>query len=274
METKNLLSVLIENFSTENLIQLFRQKTRTFRQIVEEANQLNNDFFSEALLLGEIKLENEDELIIYTFKTTKALTERSGKKAQYDLAKKILKQEQRYASGFFIFYDENNNFRLSLIYDIPQPNGKREWSNFKRFTYYVNPNKPNKTFRLQIYRADFSSLINIQKAFSIEAVTDDFYKEFKPNFENLAESIIGTSDNQLKQDFALLFIIRTIFLGFVQKKLWLNNDEDFIQNYWNEYKEKYNNKNLFYDEWLRPLFFESLNNPPGRKVFNRSTPFF
>ncbi|MDH7605599.1 MAG: Eco57I restriction-modification methylase domain-containing protein, partial [Melioribacter sp.] len=39
------------------------------------------------------------------------------------------------------------------------------------------------------------------------------------------------------------------------------------------YKEKYSGKNLFYSEWLRPLFFESLNSPPGRKVFNRTTPF-
>ena len=40
METKNLLLALIEDFSTENLIQLFRQKTRTFRQIDEEARPL------------------------------------------------------------------------------------------------------------------------------------------------------------------------------------------------------------------------------------------
>jgi len=273
MSIKEILQNLIQNFSSENLIDLFRNKSNSFRQINEEENQYNNDFFSNGVKFGEIKLDSEDELIIYTFKTNKALTERSGKKAQYDLAKKILKQEQRYAAGFFIFYDDNGSFRLSLVYDTPQPNGKREWSNFKRFTYYVNPTKPNKTFRLQIDRANFESLNNIKKAFSIEAVTDDFYKEFKPNFESLSESITGTKNLQLKQDFALLFIIRTIFLGFVQKKLWLNGDEEFIQNYWREYKEKYNNKNLFYDEWLRPLFFESLNYPPGRKVFNRSTPF-
>lgn len=273
MSASDILQNLIQNFSTENLIQLFRYKTRTFREINEEATNYDNDYFSNGLLLGEIKLDNENELIAYTFKSNKELTERSGKKAQYELAKKILKQEQRYSAGFFIFYDNNYNFRFSLIYDVPQPNGKREWSNFRRFTYYVTPNKPNKTFRLQIYKADFSSLNSIQKAFSIDAVTDDFYKEFKPNFDKLAASISAARNQSLKQDFALLFIIRTIFLGFVQKKLWLNSDEDFIQNFLNEYKEKYNGKNVFYDEWLRPLFFESLNNPPGRKVFNRTTPF-
>lgn len=273
MPVKEVLENLIQHCSTENLVQLFRLKTRTFREINEEVNQFNDDFFTAGLLLGEIKLDNDNELIVYTFKILKELTERSGKKAQYELAKKILKQEQRYTAGFFIFYDENGNFRFSLIYDLPLPNAKREWSNFRRFTYYVTPNKPNKTFRLQFDKADFSTLSAIQKAFSIDAVTDDFYKEFKPNFDKLSANIIGTKNQSLKQDFALLFIIRTIFLGFVQKKLWLNNDEDFIQNFWNEYKLNYNGKNSFYEDWLRPLFFESLNNPPGRKVFNRTTPF-
>ncbi|GAB6283201.1 MAG: hypothetical protein STSR0008_19580 [Ignavibacterium sp.] len=278
-ETNTILQNIIDDFSNDNLIDLFRNKSNKFRPINEEADNYDNDFFSDGLFLGEIELENNEELIISTFKVqtqnfaSQRLTERSGKKAQYELAKKILKQEQRYAAGFFIFYDDNGNFRLSLIYDIPQPNGKREWSSFRRFTYYVSKDKPNKTFRLQIDKADFSSLSSIQKAFSIEAVTDYFYKEFKPNFDKLAASISAAKTNSLKQDFALLFIIRIIFLGFVQKKLWLNSDEEFIQNFLKEYKEKYQDKNAFYDEWLRPLFFESLNNPPGRKVFNRTTPF-
>ena len=105
------------------------------------------------------------------------LTERSGKKDQYELAKKILKQEIRYSGGFFIFYDEQGNFRFSLVYDIPLSSGRREWSNFKRYTYYVSKGQTNKTFIQQMSEADFSSLDSIIEAFSVEKVTREFYNE-------------------------------------------------------------------------------------------------
>lgn len=264
---------LIHQFDSDHLNSLLRAKTRTFRPLDEQLPHLNDDQFSDCNLFGEFKVNNDDLMVVVTAKVNKPLSERSGKKAQYDLAKKILKQQQRYSSGFFIFYDDKGDFRFSLIYDIPLSTGKRDWSNFRRYTYFVSKSKPNKTFILQFSKADFSEFEKILKAFSIDAVTDEFYNAFKPNFDLISSSVKGTKDENLKKDFALLFIIRIIFLGFVQKKLWLNKDEDFLLNFWKEYKSKYFGKDLFYSEWLAPLFFESLNNPPGRKVFNRSTPF-
>lgn len=273
MSSKEILNDIINDFEPQKFIKFFREKSRKFKPLDQSLSNYNSEDFTYGNILGEITFEDSTEFIICNFKVIKHLSERSGKKAQYILGKKILKEAARYVGGIFIFYDDKGDFRFSLIYDIPLTNGKRDWSNFRRFTYLVADSKPNKTFRLQFEKAEFSEFIKILKAFSIDAVTDEFYSAFKPNFDQLSESVKGTKDAQLKQDFVLLFIIRIIFLGFVQKKLWLNKDEEFILNYWKEYKSKYYGKDLFYTEWLRPLFFESLNYAPGRKVFNRSTPF-
>lgn len=172
---------------------------------------------------------------------------------------------------------KSKNYRLSLAtieLSLEGSKIKKEYSNPRRYSFFLGPDAKVKTpHNFLIGKGRVKDFEDLRKRFSIEAVTDDFYNEFKPNFDRLSESVVGTKDKELKQDFALLFIIRTIFLGFVQKKLWLNKDEEFILNYWREYKAKYYGKNLFYSEWLRPLFFESLNSAPGRKVFNRSTPF-
>lgn len=99
---------------------------------------------------------------------------------------------------------------------------KRVFSNFKRFTYFVSSEFTNKTFYKQIGDRLFSSLANIKEAFSLAAVTDEFYKEFNPRFEKIANSIFtngGESlSESLKRDFALLFSIRVIFIGFIQKE--------------------------------------------------------
>ena len=268
---------LIKNFSIEVLKDFLREKIYTFKEIegdyefLFENNENVVDNFSDILKIGEADLSDSDDLIVITARTFKQLTDKSGKKQQYEIAKKILKEENKDAA-FFIFYDEEGNFRFSLI--TAQYTGtSRKYTTFKRYTYFIDPKAPNKTFRNQIVQADFTSLEKILEAFSIEAVTDTFYKEFEPKFKNLSQGVIGEADFKTKEDFALLFVIRIIFLGFVQKKGWLNRDKNFILTYWKEYKKNYYGDNKFYDDWLNLLFFNALNNPPGRKVFNRSTPF-
>ncbi|WKZ69976.1 MAG: TaqI-like C-terminal specificity domain-containing protein [Melioribacteraceae bacterium] len=277
METKNLLSALIEDFSTENLTNLFRRKTTAYRQLDEEAANHNNDIFSDALLLGEIKLENDDELIIYTFKTNKTLTERSGKKAQYDLAKKILKQEQRYTAGFFIFYDDNNNFRFSLVYDIPQPNGKREWSSFKRFTYYVSKDQTNKTFLYRLDAADFSSLEKIKEAFSVEKVTKEFYTEIANWYFWALKNVKFPKDAEVEKNgknIALIrFITRIIFIWFMKQKKLVSNtlfDKDEIKKI---LKSLAGNESTYYKAILQNLFFATLNTPVNERRFRKDRTF-
>ena len=128
----------------------------------EELSQYDDKFFTNSLKLGEINFADEgQDLVVCAFQSSSSLTERSGKKAQYEKGKKVLKELQ-FDSGIFVFYDHNNsNFRFSLIY-ANYLGKKRDWSAFRRFTYFVSKEQTNKTFLQRIGAGDFSSLEKIK----------------------------------------------------------------------------------------------------------------
>lgn len=263
-----MLQELIQNISRDKITTFFRRKATAFRPDMERMDDriadLDGEKFQELYKLGEVAYSNSDELLVFSCKYLGELTARSSKKLQYEIAKKVLKEELKDAA-IFIFYDEAGKFRFSLI-RANYAGFKKDLTHWKRYTYFIDPSKSNKTFFKRIDGCSFASLDAIIKAFSIEAVTDDFYNEFAPTFAGLANAVKGATDFRTKQDFALLFAIRIIFIGFVQKRRWLGEDEEFILNMWDEYKSKLFGQNQFYKDWLEPLFFEALNSPPGREV--------
>lgn len=274
MYARSQLEEVTKSFSLDRLLHFFRSKHDQFEPADEDYSHYFDDRKSPLAnlrKLGEIEFDNAQRLIVIAVRSERELTSRSGKKQQYDLGKKILKDEF-YDAGIFVFYDSVGHFRFSLI--VAQYFGtKREFSNFRRYTYFVSPDLPNKTFLNQVGRADFSSIDKILAAFSLEAVSNEFYNEFKPKFDQLANAVQETTDAELKQDFALLFVIRVIFLGFVQKKGWLGGNERFMQHFWQEYLTHQASPDTFYTCWLEPLFFEALNSQPGRKVKYRNNDF-
>lgn len=175
-----ILKDIIGDFAPEKLSRFFREKSRQFAAREADLSQYNDDDFAASKKQGEIKFSDGDQLLVCTFAVQKPLSERSGKKAQYEKAKKILKEMQVYAAGIFIFYDPSGNFRFSLVY--PESTGaKRQWNNFRRFTYFVSndPSVTNKTFLQRIGGKkddDFSTLQKIKEAFSVEKVTKEFYE--------------------------------------------------------------------------------------------------
>jgi hypothetical protein len=277
-EARKILEAVIDEFSPEKFIRFFREKNRNFVARENNYSRYNDSDFKNGTQLGEIKLQNYDGLLVCAFKVQKPLSERAGKKAQYDKAKAILKatENQIYCAGIFIFYDTNGHFRFSLVY--PEAIGtRRQWNNFRRFTYFVSKEFTNKTFLKQIGDKDFHKFDDIKAAFSITAVTDFFYDEFFKIYDKIVKEtkkLNNIGNEEKARDFVLLFAIRTIFLGFIQKKKWLGNDERFIQNFYREYKEKLLfGENNFYSRWLTPLFFEALNSPQGRKVSYKDNDF-
>ncbi len=267
---------LCRAFSPEKLKNLFRRAAPGFRPEVRSlAGHLKEDEpFAGAEQVGILELPAAQTVIIGAVHTRGELTARSSRRKQYDLAKAILKAGNHNA-GIFAFYDDAGCFRFSLV-TVTYHGTRRQFSTFRRHTFFVDPDLSNKTFLQQMERADFSTLAGILQTFSLEAVSDEFYKEFKPKFDAITAAVQGTENDALKQDFALLFVIRIIFLGFVQKKGWLGGNPRFLQEYWKEYRKGYRQAGTtgtFYREWLEPLFFEALSSPPGRKVAYGRAPF-
>ena len=100
-------------------------------------------------------------------------------------------------------------------------------------------------------------------AFSIERVTEKFFKTYGVIFDHLKEALkpnkrdnIYLKDEKYLETFAQRILGRLIFLYFLQKKKWLNGDKKFVGNLLDR-AEQENKK--FYNDFLEPLFFEVLN---------------
>lgn len=277
MNSRDILEDIINNYSADKWVGFFRSKSTNFGQIKETLQDYDDDYFSEFCIIGDIDFPKDvNKIIVVTAKAQKELSEVSSRRAQYEKAKKILKDKGSYDAGIFVYYDNAGKFRFSLVAEH-HFGTKRVFSNFKRFTYFVSNEFTNKTFYKQIGDKPFSDLNSIKEAFSLAAVTDEFYKEFNPRFEKITDSIFTEQGEvlgePLKRNFALLFSIRIIFIGFIQKRKWIGDDEKFVHNFWVEYKDKCFKQNKFYKRWLEPLFFDALSSPPGKKVAYRDNEF-
>ena len=274
------ISTLITDYSNSNLISFLRSKISTFKPDYDDLMYLFSDDVYENYeaidKVGEAVIENDD-LIIISSKTSDPLTEKTSKKRQYEIAKKVLKEEVKDAA-LFVFYDDEGNFRFSFI-KANYVENKRELTSFKRYSYFVTPEKTNKTFIGQIGGCDFNSLDAITDAFSVEPLNKQFYQEIAKGFYSLigGKVKIGSKDNdfntQLKlpstpsdhkrvyQEFGVRLIGRTIFCWFLKNKK-SNNGLALIPEEWLSSKTVASNDISganYYHAYLEKLFFLTLN---------------
>ena len=99
------------------------------------------------------------------------------------------------------------------------------------------------------------------EAFDVEAVTKQFFEEYKAIFRILEDDLKKqANDHTWAHDYSLQFLNRCMFIYFIQRKGWLGNDCDFLLNFWKSYQRSGQSQNSFVDNWLRVLFFEAFNN--------------
>jgi len=266
--SREILKDIIEGFSPEKFIHFFRSKNPLFRPMQEDLSDYDDGDFTSGVKIGEIEFQ-DNNLIICAFEVLKELTDRSGKKKQYELGKKILKDTNADA-GIFIFYDQNGNFRFSLIY-TEYFGARRKFSYFKRFTYFVSPRLTNKTFLKQIGEGDFSTLEKIKEAFSVEPVTKQFYEEIqnwyfwamdKVRFpEDYKYSNDPKKDKEIRNATNLIRLItRIIFIWFIKEKGLIPDilfDKEKLKGIVKDFNKP--GASNYYNAILQNLFFATLN---------------
>ncbi|MGQ9845450.1 MAG: Eco57I restriction-modification methylase domain-containing protein, partial [Caldisericia bacterium] len=286
MNAIEILQSIINDFDLEKFKQFFRSKNGKLKFFNKEETIINidefgikdySDTFKEGWKIAEGELE-DGELVVFSFLVNKKLSERSTKKTQYELGKKILKQDQKDA-GIFIFYDNQGNFRLSLIY-ANYLGTHREWSSFKRFTYFVSKKQSNKTFLKQIGEADFSTLEKIKESFSVEPVTKQFYSEIQNWYfwamdkikfpDDYKYSNDPTKDKEIRNAVNLIRLItRLIFIWFIKEKGLVPADlfsKEKLKDVVKEFMVDVRSSN-YYNAILQNLFFGTLNQKMNERKF-------
>jgi len=270
--SKEILQSLIENFDLQRFRRFFSEKNKKFRPSEDNLDYYCDDNFSTGQKLGELYLKNGN-LLICAFKVKRELSERSGKKAQYNLGKAILKGNnfQQFNAGIFIFYDKKENFRFSLIYDIPK-GIRRDWNNFHRFTYFVSKEFTNKTFLQRIGDGDFSSLDKIKDSFSAEKVTKEFYKDIANWYFWAVQNVKFPKDAEAEENgrniAVIRLITRIIFIWFMRERGLVPRylfDRKILNNI---IKNTSPEKSTYYLAILQNLFFATLNTKKTERNFN------
>ncbi len=268
MENDSVLQSIIDNFNVDKFERFFREKCDTLRFPKESIPPQSDisDNFESGIKLAKGELEDKT-FIVCSFLAKKSLTERSSKKIQYEIGKRILKLEDADA-GIFIFYDSEGKFRFSLIY-ASYLGRHRDWSSFRRYTYFVSKDQTNKTFLLQMQQADFSSLERLKEAFSVEKVTKAFYAELQNWYFWAMDKVVFPDDEDKDRESRnaknlIRLITRIIFIWFMKEKKLIPTtlfEKSFVDNILN-----YNDKegSTYYKAILQNLFFATLNTPMRR----------
>ncbi|MCK9501977.1 MAG: Eco57I restriction-modification methylase domain-containing protein [Lascolabacillus sp.] len=212
--------------------------------------------------------------------------------------------EKDYAlAAFYSQTDGGRNWRFSFIkleHHTTVKDGKlkqtEELTPARRFSFLVGEDEKSHTAKRQLLpllqNVYNNPLIeDLEKAFSIEVVTDEFFEQYKNLFVELSSHF--DDDKQLKSileeegidipRFTKKLLGQVVFLYFLQKKGWLgvpknekwgNGQKDFIQQLYN--KAVNENKN-FFKEYLQYLFYEALARQHGAdnyyERFNCRIPF-
>jgi len=109
----------------------------------------------------------------------------------------------------------------------------------------------------------------LESAYDVEAVTKDFFREYRRIFEQSMSLITGLPDENRRRPFCQTLFNRLMFIYFVQRKGWLSFDgnTDYLHALWNDSIKQGEN---FYENRLKLLFFVSLSHPRSGKYDARS----
>ena len=260
--SKDLLKVVIDRGVRDNLNTFFLDVSNDYSEIEDNLSIYDDDRFANFQMTGEIVFSPNEKLVVVTAEVAEDLTERSGKKAQYEKARKILKDYMKYDAGVFVFSDPTGSFRFSLVYG--QAEGiRKSWSNFRRFTYFVSRDQTNKTFLDRVGGCDFSSLDVIKDAFSVEKVTKDFYKQIAHWYFWAAQNVTFPKDAEAEDNgrniAVIRMITRLIFIWFMRERKLVSPDLFSQEKIAALLKSLKPDETTYYKAILQNLFFATLN---------------
>jgi Alw26I/Eco31I/Esp3I family type II restriction m6 adenine DNA methyltransferase len=100
----------------------------------------------------------------------------------------------------------------------------------------------------------------LKKAFDVERVTKQFYKDFQEKHQQFLGYVKGIKNENDRRWYTSVLLNRMMFVYFLQRKGFINHgDVDYLENQLEASKQR--GKNRFYSEFLQALFFESFAKP-------------
>jgi len=96
--------------------------------------------------------------------------------------------------------------------------------------------------------------IAVRKAFDVEKVTKRFYDRFKAEHDAFLKFLEGIPDEEMERWYVSVMLNRLMFIYFIQKKGFLNNDTNYLTTQLARSKQR--GKDHYHADFLCPLFFQ------------------
>ena len=238
----------------------------------------------EGYYLGNIDTTDSYRIGLFQYNITKGsvANKRVGLR---NLVKSFINPTWGEFDAALVVFDSGDYWRLSFICDI-----KGEATSPKRYTYVFGSD--DLLYRTPIERFNFLkkkgiSFENLKTAFSVEALSDEFFDKYREQYADFIqyitgkrfvkvgskweEKILGEPNAELMQafdhnekkirDYVKKMMGRITFLYFLQRKGWMCGDLNYMQNMF----ENSAYKNDYLDSVLEPLFFGILNTKPAER---------
>lgn len=181
-------------------------------------------------------------------------------------------------------FNDGINWRLSLICDL-----KEDATSTKRFTYVFGDEKAyykTPVSRFVSLQKKANEFLEIKKAFSVEALSDDFFAAYRKQYAEFVKFLTGKEyvkkgnkwveqetgepdaqyftsfkeDDKLVRDYIKKMMGRIVFLYFLQSKGWLAGNLHYMHDLFYDASDEV--KEDFLDKVLEPMFFGLLNTKP------------
>ena len=293
----------------ELLHDIFRSKISVWNPV--EKVYTNSPFAIQVLQLGTIELSDGYKVAIYEVELSDSVDIERNRRGIRDM---LLSSWRGSFAGAFMFCYRNDEsvLRFSYVSEswtfAEDGTYQKESTDTKRFTYLLGEGHRSRTAiqQFETLRDSGLSLKDLTKAFSVDAVSDMFFKEYKKNYEDIIFHVTGKrmvkvankweerqegepnpiimnefarfqNPEKAVRDYVKKLMGRLVFLQFLQKKGWLgvpadrewgSGDAEFIQNLF----AQCNDKDHFIDNVLEALF-NDLNSEDERKLPQYRTPY-
>ncbi|HUS45084.1 MAG TPA: DNA methyltransferase, partial [Phycisphaerae bacterium] len=106
----------------------------------------------------------------------------------------------------------------------------------------------------------FDVTSGVRAGFDVEKVTKRFYDRFKTEHAAFTKFLKGIPDEGLQRWYVSVMLNRLMFIYFIQKKGFLDNDADYLRNKLAASRDR--GKDRYYRDFLCPLFFEGFAKQP------------
>lgn len=276
------------------LAKLFGNDRVFFYTHAQAVDLHNNDIAQSLHRWGEIALDDDETLQLYEVTLHKNIrTERSRIKVNQLIAQHVRTIASPNVLVSFSHSTEETNpkWRLSFVGSTEHYNEDDELvsqqTQAKRYTYVFGTQDTHKTAieRLLGLINENIDLEAVFRAFSVEKLSKDFFKEYLSHYEAFVTDLAacnkkqkvfkGKAADKAMRDFCKKLLGRIVFLYFIQKKGWLGvphqgdpeegyregkGDLAFMQTYFAQVQAK-GEAAKFYEGYLTRLFFDTLSSP-------------